>query len=205
MQRQRSTLKAVLAVNAIMFIVEIAAGVLAGSTALLADSLDMLGDALVYGFSLYVVARSNTWKATSALAKGAIMAVFGLFVLGQAVYKLLHPGVPGFETIGAVAMLALTANSVCLVLLWRHRSEDVNMRSVWLCSRNDIIANTSTLLAAAGVWFTNSQWPDLVIGLVIAVLFLRTALHVVRDAFGVLATHDPTLSRAPATLHPPRR
>ncbi len=187
--RQSRTLKAVLVINLVMFVVEITAGLLAGSTALLADSLDMLGDALVYGFSLYVVARSGVWKAGSALIKGGIMGAFGLFVLGQAVYKLINPDVPQFETIGIIGFLALTANSVCFALLWSHRSEDMNMRSVWLCSRNDMIANISVLAAAVGVWRTNSQWPDVLVGLGIAVLFIHSAFHVIRDAIQALSTH----------------
>ncbi|MEW5891799.1 MAG: cation diffusion facilitator family transporter [Pseudomonadota bacterium] len=179
---QGRTLKLVLAINLVMFGIEATAGWLAGSTALLADSLDMLGDALVYGFSLYVLARDDKWKAISAFIKGGIMAGFGLFVLAQAIGKLLHPEVPTYETMGAIGLLALAANSLCLYLLWKHRSDDVNMRSVWLCSRNDLIANSAVLVAAAGVWLTASQWPDLVVGLGIAALFLRSALHVFTDA-----------------------
>ncbi len=142
----------------------------------------MLGDALVYGFSLYVVARSEGWKAISAMIKGAVMALFGIFALGQAAYKLLYPEVPQFEIIGLIGLVALMANAICLLLLWRHRAEDVNMGSVWLCSRNDIIANISVLVAAAGVWAFHSQWPDIVVGLGIAVLFLRSAIHVLKAA-----------------------
>jgi len=188
-ERQRSTLTAVLAVNVSMFVVEVVAGLLAGSTALLADSLDMLGDALVYGFSLYVVARNDAWKAASAVGKGLIMALFGVFVVAQATYKFLHPEVPQVETMGLVGLLALVANSVCLLLLWRHRAEDVNMRSVWLCSRNDIVANISVLFAAFGVWLTHSQWPDLLVGAGIAVLFLHSARHVLRDAVATYSAH----------------
>jgi cation diffusion facilitator family transporter len=184
-ERQRLTLNVVLAINAFMFVIEIMAGLLAGSTALLGDSLDMLGDAIVYAFSLYVVARSEIWKASSALIKGGIMAFFGLFVLGQVGYKILHPLVPRFEIISLIGLLALAANSVCIFLLWRHRTEDINMRSVWLCSRNDIIANISVLVAALGVWFTNSQWPDLLVGLGIAVIFLDSAYRVIRDAINI--------------------
>jgi cation diffusion facilitator family transporter len=189
-ERQRSTLKAVLAINAAMFVVEVTAGWLASSTALLGDSLDMLGDALVYGFSLYVVARNDAWKATSALMKGGIMALFGFFVLAQAAYKLAHPVVPQVPAMGLIGLLALAANAACLALLWHHRAEDVNMRSVWLCSRNDIIANVSVLFAALAVWLADSQWPDLIVGLGIAALFLRSALHVIRDALATYAAHD---------------
>lgn len=179
--KQFKTLKLVLAINLGMFLIEFAAGLIAASTALLADSLDMLGDALVYGFSLYVVSRADSWKAVSALIKASVMAFFGCFVLGQVIYKLLNPMVPQFELIGLIGVIALAANGVCLMLLWRHRREDINMRSVWLCSRNDIAANISVLVAAIGVWFSHSQWPDLVIGLAIAVLFLHSAVQVYKD------------------------
>jgi Co/Zn/Cd efflux system component len=181
--RQSSTLKIVLGINALMFIIELAAGLLGNSISLVADSLDMLGDALVYGFSLYVVARGAAMKARAALLKGLIMAAFGLFVLGQAIYRIAFPQLPVFETIGAIGLLALAANGVCFYLLWRHRADDINMSSVWLCSRNDIIANISVLFAAAGVWLSHSGWPDIVVGLALAALFLRSALHVLREAF----------------------
>ena len=165
-----------------MFAIELTAGLFSGSVSLVADSLDMLGDALVYIFSLYVVARSARMKAISAQLKGSIMATFGLFVLGQAIYKIIAPQMPVFEAIGAVGVLALVANSVCLLLLWRHRADDINMRSVWLCSRNDIVANLSVLVAALGVWLTHSGWPDIVVGLALSVLFLRSALFVLRES-----------------------
>ncbi|MFA5372017.1 MAG: cation transporter, partial [Sideroxydans sp.] len=156
--RQSATLKVVLVINAVMFIIELTAGLLGNSISLIADSLDMLGDALVYGFSLYVVTRSVTMKAKAALLKGLIMAGFGFFVLGQAVYRIVYPQIPVFETIGLIGLLALAANSLCFYLLWRHRTDDINMSSVWLCSRNDIIANISVLFAAVGVWFAHSGW-----------------------------------------------
>ena len=196
---QSATLKAVLGINLIMFLVEVVAGLLAGSTALLADSLDMLGDALAYSFSLYVVARNDAWKAGSALLKGGIMAAFGFFTLGYAAWKLLNPQVPQAETIGVIGLLALLANSLCLYLLWSHRAEDVNMRSVWLCSRNDIIANVSVLVAAGGVRFTDSQWPDLLVGLGIAVLFLHSALAVVRDAVRTCRAYNHSPPRTPCS------
>jgi Co/Zn/Cd efflux system component len=180
--RQSATLKAVFAINAVMFVVESAAGFLSGSISLLADSLDMLGDALVYGVSLYVVARGMRAKAVAALCKGSVMAVFGLFVLGQAGYRLLFPQIPAFDVMGLIGLLALAANATCLALLWRHRVDDINMQSVWLCSRNDIIANVSVLGAALGVWLIGAAWPDVVVGLALAALFLRSALFVIRAA-----------------------
>jgi Co/Zn/Cd efflux system component len=184
--RQSSTLKIVLVINVVMFLVELTAGLISGSVSLVADSLDMLGDALVYGFSIYVVARGERLKAIAALFKGGIMATLGLFVLGQAIYRMLFPHVPVFETIGAIGLLALAANSLCFFLLWRHRSDDINMSSVWLCTRNDIIANVSVLFAAACVWYTNSGWPDILVGLALAALFLRSALFVLRGAITAL-------------------
>jgi Co/Zn/Cd efflux system component len=181
-ERQTATLRLVLLVNAGMFVVELASGLLAGSVALLADSLDMLGDALVYAFSLYVVARGPLWKARAAVAKAAVMALFGVFVLAQLVYKLVHPDLPTVETMGGVGALALLANGVCFAALWHHRVEDINMRSVWLCSRNDLIANVAVLLAALAVWRTRSPWPDIVVGVLICGLFLRSALRVAREA-----------------------
>jgi Co/Zn/Cd efflux system component len=186
--RQSSTLKVVLAINAVMFIVELTAGLLGHSVSLVADSLDMLGDALVYGFSLYVVAQGARMKARAALFKGIIMAGFGFFVLGEAVYRMVFPQLPVVETIGVIGLLALAANGVCFYLLWRHRADDINMSSVWLCSRNDIIANTSVLFAAAGVWFTHAGWPDILVGLALAALFLRSAVHVLSEAIRELRT-----------------
>jgi len=184
--RQSAVLKIVLAINALMFIVEASAGLLAHSTALLADSLDMLGDALAYAFSLYVIARGRNWQAISALLKGLIMMTFSFFVLAEAVYKIVYPAIPVAETIGAVGMLALSANALCTVLLLRHRRDNINMRSAWLCSRNDLLANTSVLLAAIGVWLTSTRWPDVLVGLLITVIFARSATQVIRSASGQL-------------------
>jgi len=181
-ERQATTLRLVLIANAAMFVVELVSGLLAGSVALLADSLDMLGDALVYGFSLYVVARGSVWKARAAVAKAAVMGLFGTFVFGQVVYKLVYPQLPTFGTMGLVGALALAVNGVCFVLLWRHRAEDINMRSVWLCSRNDLIANVGVLLAAWAVWVTASPWPDIAVGALICAVFLRSAFLVAREA-----------------------
>jgi len=198
--KQSSTLKAVLGINATMFAVEITAGIAAGSVALVADSLDMLGDALVYGFSLYAVTRGLREKAISALLKGGIMGAFGLIVLLQAGYRALHPDAPVVALIGVIGALALVANGTCLALLWRHRADDINMRSVWLCSRNDIIANVSVLIAAAGVWATESAWPDIIIGTALAVLFFRSSVQVIRDALRALRAAPPIPSVSAMSL-----
>lgn len=177
-ERQGWTLKIVLAINVVIFLFEFSAGVLAQSTSLQADSLDSLGDALVYGFSLYVLFKSEKWRAGAALLKGLIMLGFGLAVTAALIWKLLQPVVPVAETMGAVGVLVLAANLTCLYLLTRHRNDDLNMESVWLCSRNDIIANVGVLGAAAAVAASGSMWPDILVGAVIAFIFLRSAIFV---------------------------
>jgi Co/Zn/Cd efflux system component len=179
----RKVLIVVLVIHAVLFVVEAGAGLLAHSTALLADSLDMLGDSLVYGFSLYVLSRSAEWRATAAVLKGIVMAAFGVGVLAEAVYKMTTTVVPVAETMGIIALLVLLGNGLCFLLLFRHRSDDLNMRSTWLCSRNDIIANLSVLLAAAGVRIFDAGWPDILVGVAIAGLFLRSALTVLQESF----------------------
>ena len=187
-RQHRNMLVPVLVINAVLFIVEAAAGLLANSTALLADSLDMLGDSLVYGLSLYVLSRSAAWKAKAALLKGMIMAVFGAGVLLEVIYKLTWGIVPDAETMGIIGALVLLGNGICFLLLYRHRSDDLNMRSTWLCSRNDIIANLSVLIAAMGVKVLNASWPDILVGAAIAGLFLRSAFTVLRESFFELRT-----------------
>jgi cation diffusion facilitator family transporter len=182
----KKVLIVVLVVNAVLFVVEAGAGLLAHSTALLADSLDMLGDSLVYGFSLYVLWRSPEWKAKAAVLKGIVMAAFGIGVLAEAVYKMTAAVVPAVETMGIVGLLVLLGNGLCFLLLFRHRTDDLNMRSTWLCSRNDIVANLSVLLAAVGVRIFDSGWPDIVVGAAIAALFLRSAFKVLSESFSEL-------------------
>ena len=184
--KQKGVLTLVLIINAVLFVVEAAAGLLAHSTALLADSLDMLGDALVYAFSLYVLWRSERWKATAAIVKGGIMAAFGVGVLAQGIYKMLLGIVPTAETMGIIGTLVLLGNGICFLLLYRHRSDDLNMRSTWLCSRNDILANLAVLVAAAGVALFNSSWPDILVGAGIAGLFLKSAFTVLGESFSEL-------------------
>lgn len=150
-ERQRRVLRIVLAINLALFGVELGAGLLAHSTALLADSMDMLGDAFVYAFSLYVVARGVLWQARAAIVKGAVMAAFGVGVLVEVAHKLAVGVVPTSAVMGGVGGLALAANVACLALLWRRRADDVNLRSAWVCSRNDVTGNVGVLVAAAGV------------------------------------------------------
>ncbi len=174
-QRQSGTLKVVLTINAVMFFVIVVAGLYGGSAALLSDSLDNLGDALTYALSLYAVSLGARMKARVALFKGLLILLAAIVVVGQIGYKLVNPAVPLFELMGVFSLLALAANGFCLGLLWRHRSEDVNMSSVWECSRNDIASNLSVFVAAGGVWATGSGWPDLLVASFLVVLFLRSA------------------------------
>jgi cation diffusion facilitator family transporter len=195
-ERHGRVLWVVLLINAVMFLVEGGAGVMAHSTSLLADALDMLGDTLVYGFSLFVLARSTRWQAGAALAKGGFMLAFGLGVLAEAVFKAFHPVMPGVETMGVIGGLALIVNVVCFVLLYRSRIDTLNMRSTWLCSRNDVMANVGVLIAAAGSYLWMSRWPDILVGVVIASLFLSSALHVLRQARQALQTPLATVQHA---------
>jgi cation diffusion facilitator family transporter len=182
-ESQSKTLWIVLAINGIMFCLELIVGLLAGSVALQADSLDMLSDTLVYGFSLYAIGKSDRWRAGSALLKGSIMAIFGIGVLFQSVYKFLAGGIPESHFMFLMSALALIANTSCLLLLSRHKADDINMRSTWLCSRNDIIANTSVFVAAALVAITQSKLPDVVVGLLITSIFLKSAISILKDSY----------------------
>jgi len=181
-ERQRRVLTGVLAINAVMFLVELVGGLLAHSTALLADSADMLGDSIVYSVSLYVLGRGPAWQARAALLKGGIMLAFGAAVLGEVATKLGRAVVPGAEVMSGIGVLALAANASVLLLLRRHRTDDLNMRAVWLCSRNDVATNAGVLVAALGVGLTGSPWPDVVVGLGIALLFVVSAIDVIRAA-----------------------
>ena len=187
-ERQSATLKIVLGINAVMFVVMVAAALYAGSTALLSDSLDNLGDAVTYGLSLYVVAMGARVKAKVALFKGMLIFLAALVVAGQIVYKLIYPAVPIFEAMGAFSLLGLAANGTCLFLLWRHRNEDINMSSVWECSRNDIASNLAVFVAAAGVWAAGSGWPDLLVACGLLLIFMRSAYRVIASARQELKT-----------------
>lgn len=175
-------LMAVLAINIAMFLIEGGAGLKAQSTSLLADALDMFGDALVYAFSLFVMLRSARWQAMAALVKGALMFALGAGVLAEAIMKVLHPVMPGVATMGEVGALALVANLTCFSVLFRYRDDNLNMRSTWLCSRNDVAANLGVLLAAGSGYLWSSQWPDVLVGSIVAALFLQSALSVLRPS-----------------------
>lgn len=185
-EKQKSTLISVLVINVLMFFVIVTAALYSSSSALLSDGLDNLGDALTYIFSLYAVSRGPVVKAKVALFKGALIFIAACAVAIQIIYKLFVPVVPIFETMGLFSVLSLAANGICLFLLWRHRHEDVNMSSVWECSRNDIATNIAVFVAAAGVWLTDSGWPDLLIATCLVVLLLRSAIRVISSALAEL-------------------
>lgn len=181
--RQSRVLQVVLLINAVMFLIEFGSGWLARSTALLGDSLDMLGDAAVYALTLYTLHRSARARAGANLVKGGVMLIFGGVVIVEALRKAWLGVVPAAAWMGVIGLLALAANLICFTLIYRHRSDDLNMRSSWLCSRNDVIANTSVLVAAALVAVSGSFWPDIIVGLVIAALFIHSAWRVLTEAW----------------------
>lgn len=180
--KQRGTLHAVLAINGVMFVVIAIAAWIGDSSALLADSLDNFGDALTYGLSLYAVSRGKALKARVAVFKGVLIVLAAMVVAGRIIYRLYFPSVPVFEVMGLFSLLGLVANGICLMLLWRHRQEDINMSSVWECSRNDIASNMSVFIAAAGIWLTGSFWPDVIVASGLVLLLLRSGANVIRSA-----------------------
>lgn len=180
--RYRRILIIALLVNLAMFIVEVVAGSAAGSSSLLADALDFLGDAANYGISLYVLGHALVWRARAALLKGMTMAAFGLWVMITTLYGVMQGGVPEAETMGVVSVLALLTNVGVALLLYRYRTGDSNMESVWLCSRNDAIGNIAVMFAAVGVWATASNWPDAVVAFAMACLALSAAVRVISRA-----------------------
>ena len=182
----RRVLWVVLAINAVMFMVEIGAGLVAGSASLQADALDFLGDAANYAISLIVVGMALRYRATAALAKGATMGLFGLWVIGTVVWHAVHGTLPSAFTMGAVGITALAANAASFGLLWAYRSGDANMRSAWICTRNDVLGNLAVLLAALGVFGTGTGWPDIIVAVVMAALALQGATIVVRQSLAEL-------------------
>jgi Co/Zn/Cd efflux system component len=192
--RQRGTLIKVLWINAVMFVAIVAAALYGKSTALLSDSLDNLGDALTYGLSLFAVAGTAATKARVALFKGALIFLAATAVIAQIVHRLIDPVVPSYEVMGVFSVAGLAANGLCLFLLWRHRADDINMSSVYECSRNDIASNISVILAAVGVWAFDSGWPDIVVGSLLAALLLWSSARVLRGALAELRSsrHAPT-------------
>ncbi len=182
----RRVLWMVIAINGSMFVVEMLAGVTSHSKALQADALDFIGDTATYAISLYVIGQALKVRATAAMIKGLALAVLGLWVLASTIYRVFYLGVPDAATMGIVGAMAFVANAVSALLLLRFRDGDANVRSVWLCSRNDAIGNLAVILAASGVWSLSSGWPDLAVAGIMASLFLHSATRILRQAWGEL-------------------
>jgi Co/Zn/Cd efflux system component len=185
----RRVLWAVFGINVAMFSVEIGAGLAAGSASLQADALDFLGDGANYAISLFVVGMVLRYRAMAALAKGATMGVFGLWVVGVTVWHASQGTLPQAYTMGAVGLAALAANALSFGLLSVHRRGDANMRSAWICSRNDVLGNLAVLIAALGVFGTRTGWPDVIVAAIMAGLALQGAATVLRQAWAEL--HQP--------------
>lgn len=173
---------AVIAINAGMFAVEMGAGQLSGSQALKADALDFLGDALTYGISLAVIGAALRTRALAALGKGVSLLLMGLWVFGSTIYQVFYIGVPQAHVMGGIGFMALAANLISVMLLARYKDGDANVRSVWLCSRNDAIGNVAVMIAALGVWGTASGWPDLIVAGIMGGLFLSSAFQILMQA-----------------------
>jgi Co/Zn/Cd efflux system component len=180
----RARLWAVIALNASMFAVEMVGGAMAGSEALQADALDFLGDTLTYGMSLAVIGLSLRVRATAALIKGATLAAMGVWVLGATVWHTFVLGTPRADVMGLIGFLALAANVASVLILINYKDGDANVRSVWLCSRNDAIGNVAVMLAALAVWSTARGWPDVIVAAILASLFLNSASKILRQALG---------------------
>lgn len=187
--RYRKALWIALMINVAMFAVEILGGVKSGSVSLLADAVDFAGDAANYGITLSVLAMGLAWRSRTAMVKGISMMGFGLFVLARSGWAAMSGIPPEPATMGAIAVLALLANGGVALMLYAHRDGDANMRSVWLCSRNDAIGNVAVILAAAGVFGTGSGWPDLLVAVIMAALALTSGIAVTRQASRELARH----------------
>ena len=183
----------VIALNAVMFLVEMTAGHVAQSQALQADALDFLGDSLTYGISLAVIGTSVQVRTNAAIAKGISLLLMGIWVLSSTVYRVFYVGVPEAQIMGAVGLLALLTNLASVLLLVRYKDGDANVRSVWLCSRNDAIGNVAVVFAALGVWGTSSGWPDLIVAMIMACLFLSSAYQIMRQA---LAEHRESFTNS---------
>jgi Co/Zn/Cd efflux system component len=172
----------VIAINAAMFVVEMGAGQMAGSQALKADALDFLGDALTYGISLAVIGASIRVRTTAALVKGLSLFAMGAWVFGSTLYRVFYLGVPEAQIMGVIGVMALAANLASVALLLPYKDGDANVRSVWLCSRNDAIGNVAVMIAALGVWGTATGWPDLIVAGLMAGLFLSSSVQIIRQA-----------------------
>lgn len=206
--RYRKVLWAALLINFAMFGVELASSLAAGSVSLLADSIDFLGDAANYGVSLFVLGMAVVWRSRAAYAKGAVMGVFGVLVLARALWLGLDGHLPHAQTMGAISLLALAANGTVAAMLYAFRNGDANMRSVWLCTRNDMIGNLAVMLAALGVFGTRAGWPDIVVASIMACLGLSAAREVIRHARAelreqALAASSPVSVPVPVSARSP--
>lgn len=188
---ERRILVTVLLINATMFAAEFSAGLVAGSTALLADSLDMLADAIIYAIGLFALGRAAHWRARAALTSGLFQLVLGFGIAIEALVKFFIDGLPDVATMGLFGVLALVANTICFVLLTRFREGDINLRATWICSRNDMIGNVGVLVAAGLVLWLESGWPDILIGLLIAAVVIRSASRITGEAYRILKHGHP--------------
>jgi Co/Zn/Cd efflux system component len=179
----RRRLIAVIAINAALFVVEMTAGALAGSQALKADALDFFADTVTYGASLWVIGMPLRSRSLVALAKGASLFVMAIWVVGSTIYRAFVMGLPSAEVMGVVALLGLAANVASVILLVRYRDGDANIRSVWICSRNDAIGNVAVMVAALGVWGTMTGWPDLIVAAILGGLFLNSSIKILRQGW----------------------
>ena len=188
----------VIAINVVMFVVETGASITAQSMALRADALDFLGDSLTYSITLLAIGHSLRWRASAAMLKGITLAIMGLWVFGSTLYRTFVLGLPNELVMGSVAIVAFMANLTSALLLVKYRNGDSNVRSVWLCSRNDAIGNLAVVLAAAVVFTTQSPWPDLVVAFAMALLFLHSAALILRQAVGELRQASIETAEPPA-------
>ena len=179
---QSKTLKMVLAINVFLFLVVFTSGWIAQSTGLMSESLDDLGDAITYALSLFVIYKSNQAKAKVALLKGSLILIGALFVLAQVVQHMINQAIPVFEVMSTVGFIALLGNTACLFLLTKHKDQDINMSSVWECSKNDMTNNIAVIIASGLVWYTHSGWADTLVGLVLSVFLLRSSYKVISAA-----------------------
>ncbi|MGY4177801.1 Co/Zn/Cd efflux system component [Bradyrhizobium sp. USDA 4518] len=196
--RYRRVLWTVIGLNGAMFLTEMIAGQLAGSQALKADALDFLADTVTYGLSLAVIGAGLRVRASAALLKGASLSLMALWVFGSTVYQTFVLGVPKAEVMGAIGALALAANLGSVLLLLPYKDGDANVRSVWLCSRNDAIGNLIVMAAALGVWGSVSAWPDLAVATVMATIFLTSSVQILRQAW---AEYREAALRSPSAAH----
>jgi len=194
----RRRLWAVIIINGAMFVVEMAAGALAGSQALQADALDFLGDTLTYGISLAVIGSALPVRAWAAFAKGVSLTLMGMWVFGATAYHVLVLGVPRAEVMGMVGFLALAANLGSVLILLRYKDGDANVRSVWLCSRNDAIGNVAVMIAALGVWGTATRWPDLIVAGIMAALFVYSSVRILQQSVREIRSGEVGQSRTAA-------